>query len=81
MVRRLRHAPQKDSVVKHGSEDAAHQWSEPVHCLRLEHAGAEVFEYDGLEISLKGGGGPTCLTQPLAGSIPFVRGRRTSTDL
>jgi len=33
---------------------------------RLEHAGAEVFEYEGLEISLKGGGGPTCLTQPLA---------------
>lgn len=32
---------------------------------RLEHADAEVFEYDGREISLKGGGGPTCLTQPL----------------
>jgi N-dimethylarginine dimethylaminohydrolase len=32
---------------------------------RLEHAGAEVVEYEGLEISLKGGGGPTCLTRPL----------------
>jgi N-dimethylarginine dimethylaminohydrolase len=32
---------------------------------RLEHAGAEVLEYDGAEISLKGGGGPTCLTRPL----------------
>ncbi len=32
---------------------------------RLEHAGAEVFEYDGSEISLKGGGGPTCLTRPI----------------
>src|SRR4029079_18712194 len=32
---------------------------------RLEHAGAEVLEYDGSEISLKGGGGPTCLTQPM----------------
>jgi N-dimethylarginine dimethylaminohydrolase len=31
----------------------------------LERAGAEVAEYDGSEISLKGGGGPTCLTRPL----------------
>jgi N-dimethylarginine dimethylaminohydrolase len=31
----------------------------------LERAGAEVLEYDGTEISLKGGGGPTCLTRPL----------------
>jgi N-dimethylarginine dimethylaminohydrolase len=31
----------------------------------LERAGAEVFEYDGQEISVKGGGGPTCLTRPL----------------
>jgi arginine deiminase len=32
---------------------------------RLERAGAEVLEYQGREISLKGGGGPTCLTRPL----------------
>jgi N-dimethylarginine dimethylaminohydrolase len=32
---------------------------------RLERAGAEVIEYKGTEISLKGGGGPTCLTRPL----------------
>jgi len=32
---------------------------------RLEDAGAEVFEYEGREISLKGGGGPTCLTRPI----------------
>ena len=32
---------------------------------RLEAAGAEVLEYDGREISLKGGGGPTCLTRPI----------------
>jgi N-dimethylarginine dimethylaminohydrolase len=32
---------------------------------RLEQAGAEVLEYEGREISLKGGGGPTCLTRPL----------------
>jgi N-dimethylarginine dimethylaminohydrolase len=32
---------------------------------RLEAAGAEVIEYAGREISVKGGGGPTCLTRPL----------------
>jgi N-dimethylarginine dimethylaminohydrolase len=32
----------------------------------LEKAGASVRVYDGNEISLKGGGGPTCLTRPLA---------------
>jgi N-dimethylarginine dimethylaminohydrolase len=32
----------------------------------LEKAGAVVQVYDGDEISLKGGGGPTCLTRPLA---------------
>ena len=32
----------------------------------LEKAGAAVNVYDGDEISLKGGGGPTCLTRPLA---------------
>ncbi len=33
---------------------------------RLERAGVEVRVYEGSEISLKGGGGPTCLTRPLA---------------
>lgn len=37
----------------------------PVTRSRLERAGAEVVEYAGVEISLKGGGGPTCLTRPL----------------
>jgi N-dimethylarginine dimethylaminohydrolase len=32
---------------------------------RLERMGAQVLEYEGREISLKGGGGPTCLTRPL----------------
>jgi len=32
----------------------------------LERSGAMVYEYEGGEISLKGGGGPTCLTRPLA---------------
>jgi dimethylargininase len=31
----------------------------------LEAAGCEVHGYDGSEISIKGDGGPTCLTQPL----------------
>ncbi len=38
----------------------------PVTRDRLEAAGAEVIDYEGSEISLKGGGGPTCLTRPLA---------------
>ena len=37
----------------------------PVTRRRLEQAGADVVEYQGSEISLKGGGGPTCLTRPL----------------
>ncbi len=32
----------------------------------LEAAGAEVIQYEGTEISVKGAGGPTCLTRPLA---------------
>ena len=32
----------------------------------LERAGAAVHAYEGNEISLKGGGGPTCLTRPLS---------------
>jgi N-dimethylarginine dimethylaminohydrolase len=35
----------------------------------LEKAGCKVFEYDGNEISVKGGGGPTCLTRPLLQEI------------
>ena len=31
----------------------------------LEKVGCEVFTYKGQEISVKGGGGPTCLTRPL----------------
>ena len=31
----------------------------------LEGRGVEVHVYDGSELSLKGDGGPTCLTQPL----------------
>ncbi len=31
----------------------------------LEKAGCKVIEYQGAEISVKGGGGPTCLTRPI----------------
>ncbi len=37
----------------------------PITRSRLEAEGAEVRTYSGSEISLKGGGGPTCLTRPL----------------
>jgi N-dimethylarginine dimethylaminohydrolase len=37
----------------------------PVTKERLEKAGCNVHEYGGEEISVKGGGGPTCLTRPL----------------
>lgn len=33
--------------------------------LRLQKAGCIVLEYEGSEISVKGGGGPTCLTRPV----------------
>jgi N-dimethylarginine dimethylaminohydrolase len=37
----------------------------PVTKARLEKAGAQVIEFEGTEICLKGSGGPTCLTRPL----------------
>ena len=37
----------------------------PVTRAKLEGAGADVRTYSGVEISLKGGGGPTCLTRPI----------------
>ena len=37
----------------------------PLTRARLEEAGVEVTEYQGSQISIKGGGGPTCLTRPL----------------
>ena len=38
----------------------------PITKSRLEKAGCKVIEYEGSEISVKGGGGPTCLTRPVA---------------
>lgn len=37
----------------------------PITKSRLEEAGCEVITYTGEEISVKGGGGPTCLTRPI----------------
>jgi N-dimethylarginine dimethylaminohydrolase len=37
----------------------------PITKTRLEAAGCKVIEYAGAEISVKGGGGPTCLTRPI----------------
>lgn len=48
-------APRVCIVVKGNPETAS----------LLRTAGSEVIEYDGWEISVKGGGGPTCLTRPI----------------
>ena len=37
----------------------------PITKARLEKTGCKVIEYQGEEISVKGGGGPTCLTRPV----------------
>jgi N-dimethylarginine dimethylaminohydrolase len=37
----------------------------PITKTLLESNNVEVFTYDGSEISLKGAGGPTCLTRPI----------------
>ena len=41
----------------------------PVTKRRLRDAGGEVHEFSGAEIAQPGGGGPTCLTRPLARSM------------
>lgn len=41
----------------------------PVTASMLLRAGCTVYEYSGAEISVKGGGGPTCLTRPLQRAV------------
>jgi N-dimethylarginine dimethylaminohydrolase len=41
----------------------------PITKQRLENEGVEVLTYDGTEISLKGAGGPTCLTRPVIRTV------------
>jgi arginine deiminase len=36
----------------------------PITLKRLETEGVDIHTYDGTEISIKGVGGPTCLTRP-----------------
>lgn len=55
-------APRKCIMVK----------GNPITKSLLEKAGCEVFEYDGNEISVKGGGGPTCLTRPVWREASFL---------
>ena len=54
------------NVLALGPRDCVMLNGNPKTRAALEHAGAQVHVYEGQEISLKGGGGPTCLTRPLA---------------
>ena len=63
------------NVLAVGPRDCVMVAGNPVTEARLRDAGAKVATYDGREISLKGGGGPTCLTRPLTRSE--VKGQRS----
>ena len=54
------------NVLALGPRDCVMLNGNPKTRAALEKAGVNVRVYDGYEISLKGGGGPTCLTRPLA---------------
>jgi N-dimethylarginine dimethylaminohydrolase len=54
------------NVLALGPRDCVMLSGNPKTRAALEKTGARVHVYDGEEISLKGGGGPTCLTRPLA---------------
>ena len=54
------------NVLALGPRDCVMLDGNPTTRAALERAGARVQVYQGREISLKGGGGPTCLTRPLA---------------
>jgi N-dimethylarginine dimethylaminohydrolase len=54
------------NVLALGPRDCVMVSGNPVTEARLRDACAKVATYDGKEISLKGGGGPTCLTRPLS---------------
>lgn len=53
------------NVLALGPERSVMLRGNPTTRARLERAGVEVIEYEGSEISVKGAGGPTCLTRPL----------------
>jgi N-dimethylarginine dimethylaminohydrolase len=53
------------NVLAIGPRDVIMVEGNPITRARLEQADVRVRTYAGREISLKGGGGPTCLTRPL----------------
>jgi N-dimethylarginine dimethylaminohydrolase len=57
------------NVLSTGNMECAIVKGNPITRSRIEAAGCKVIEYQGEEISLKGGGGPTCLTRPLQREI------------
>jgi dimethylargininase len=58
-------ATQGSNVLALGPRRALALDGNPETRKRMEHAGVDVEVYDGREISIKGDGGPTCLTRPL----------------
>jgi len=61
------------NVLALGPRDCLMLAGNPQTRKALERAGARVREYIGNEISVKGAGGPTCLTRPLA-RVPGLPG-------
>jgi N-dimethylarginine dimethylaminohydrolase len=57
------------NVLSIGVMECAMVKGNPITRSRVEAAGCKVIEYQGDEISLKGGGGPTCLTRPIQREI------------
>ena len=57
------------NVLSVGAMECVMVKGNPITRKRLEEEGCRVTEYDGNEISLKGGGGPTCLTRPIQREI------------
>ena len=53
------------NVLAVGPRDCLMVDGNPITKKLLENAGCQVFSYKGHEISVKGGGGPTCLTRPM----------------
>ncbi len=53
------------NVLAVGSAPCADARREPGHPRAARSGGRRGLTYDGSEISVKGGGGPTCLTRPL----------------
>lgn len=57
------------NVLSVGAKECVMVHGNPITRKRLEQAGCRVTEFEGDEISIKGGGGPTCLTRPIQREI------------